>query len=280
MKRWFACVTLLFLAAPLQGQAMREFQASHKRGDTRSLSVQVRFNAGTLRLGAARPGELYAMRLGFDAERFSPVARYTAADGHLTLGTAALGTAGFRVVDHRQLEQQASVLLAPDVPLELAVDLGAGIGNIDLGDLLLSSATIRSAASRTSISVSTPNRGHCTTLDLNAGASEISTDRLGNARCAEIRFEGGVGKATLDLTGQWHDVLRVRAAMALGELHLRFPKDAGVEITLDRTLTTFRPVGFTRQGTTYTSANFSHARRIIHVDVSTAVGGIVTEWTE
>ncbi|MGH7533502.1 MAG: hypothetical protein ACREL4_09450, partial [Gemmatimonadales bacterium] len=168
----------------------------------------------------------------------------------------------------------------PDIPLDISIDLGAGVGDIDLGGLQLTSATIRSAASRTSISVSTPNRGHCTTLDVNAGASEISTDRLGNARCAEIRFEGGVGKATLDLTGQWHDVLRVRAAMALGELHLLFPTDAGVEITLDRTLTTFRPVGFTRQGTTYTSLNFAHARRTIHVDVSTAVGGIVTEWKQ
>ncbi|MGH7532167.1 MAG: hypothetical protein ACREL4_02645, partial [Gemmatimonadales bacterium] len=89
MKRWIGCATLLFLAAPLHGQAMREFQASHKRGDARSLSVKVQFSAGTLRVGAARPGDLYAMRLGFYAERFSPVARYIAADGHLTLGTAA-----------------------------------------------------------------------------------------------------------------------------------------------------------------------------------------------
>lgn len=280
MIRWAASVALLFLAAPLHGQAMREFQASHRRGDARSLIVRVQFTAGTLHLQAAPPGDLYSMRLGFDAERFAPVARYTVADGRLTLGTTTLGSGGFRVVDHRQLEQQASVLLAPDIPLDLAIDLGAGVGDIDLGGLQLASATIRSAASRTSISVSTPNPGHCTTLDVNAGASEISTDRLGNARCAEIRFEGGVGKATLDLSGQWHDALRVRAHMALGELHLVFPKDAGVEITLDRTLTTFRPVGFSRQGTTYTSANLSTARRIIHIDVSTAVGGIVTEWRE
>lgn len=280
MNRWTSGALLLLLAGPLHGQSMREFQASHRRGDARALSVHVRFSAGTLRLGAARPGDLYRMRLAFDAQRFSPVARYTAADGRLILGTSAAGDAGFRVVNQRQLAQQASVALAPDVPLQLDVDLGAGLGNIDLGGLELASATIRSAASRTSIAVSTPNPGRCTTLDIDAGASEITTDRLGNARCAEIRFEGGVGKATLDLSGRWDDVLRVRAQMALGELHLLLPKDAGVEITLDRTLTTFRPVGFTRQGTTYTSTNISRAKRTIHVDVSTAVGGIVTEWKQ
>jgi hypothetical protein len=276
--RWTASALLLLLAAPLHGQSMREFQASHRRGDAGALSVHVQFSAGALHLDAARPGDLYRMRLAFDAQRFSPVARYSAADGRLTLGTSAAGDAGFRVVNQRQLAQQASVTLAPDLPIALEVDLGAGLGSIDLGGLELTSATIRSAASRTSISVSSPNPGRCTSLDIDAGASEITTDRLGNARCTEIRFEGGVGKTTLDLSGQWSDVLRVRAQMALGELHLLLPKDAGVEITLDRTLTTFRPVGFTRQGATYTSTNFSAARRTIHVDVSTAVGGVVTEW--
>ncbi|HEV2291690.1 MAG TPA: hypothetical protein VGR60_07605 [Gemmatimonadales bacterium] len=278
MKPWAPVAAALLLATPLHAQTMRAFEASHRRGDARSLAVRVDFNAGSLHLAAARPGDLYRMRLAFDAERFAPVARYSAADGHLLLGTTPAGETGFRVVGQRQLAQQASVALAPDVPLTLEINIGAGLGDIDLGGLELSSASIRTAASRTTVTVSTPNPGHCSTLDLDAGASELSTDRLGNARCANIRFQGGVGKVTLDLTGAWTDALRVQARMALGELHLLLPKDAGVEIMLDRTLTTFEPVGFTRKGTTYTSANFASARRTIRIDVSTAVGGIVTEW--
>lgn len=264
--------------APLRAQTMRDFQVSHRRGAEKSLTVHVDFAAGSLVLAAGRPGDLYRMRLGFDADRYTPLARYDANRGAVSLGARAVGQAGIRVVNQRQLAQRAEVALAPDVPLDLDVTVGAGLGDIQLGGLDLSSAAIHAAASRTTISVDRPNRGHCSTLDLDAGASELVTDRLGNARCADIRFEGGVGKVTLDLTGDWRDALRVQARMALGELHLTLPKDAGVEIVLDRTLTTFKPTGFTRQGTTYTSDGFSRAKRTIHIDVSTAVGGIVTEW--
>ena len=264
--------------APLRAQTMRDFQVSHRRGTEKSLTAHVDFAAGSLVLAAGSPGDLFRMRLGFDADRYTPLARYDATRGAVSLGARAVGQAGIRVINQRQLAQRAEVALAPDVPLDLDVTVGAGLGAIELGGLDLSSVAIHAAASRTTISVDRPNRGHCSTLDLDAGASELMTDRLGNARCADIRFEGGVGKVTLDLTGDWRDALRVQARMALGELHLTLPKDAGVEIVLDRTLTTFKPTGFTRQGTTYTSDGFSRAKRTIHIDVSTAVGGIVTEW--
>lgn len=266
-------------AAPLRAQTMRDFQAVRHRAAEKALTAQVDFAAGSLVLGAGKPGDLYRMRLAFDADRFTPVAQYDATRGAVSLGARAIGQAGIRVVNQRQLAQRAEVELAPDVPLDLDVTVGAGLGDIDLGGLDLSSAAIHAAASRTTIAVSRPNRGHCSTLDLDAGASELVTDRLGNARCTDIRFEGGVGKVTLDLTGEWRDALRVRARMALGELHLTLPKDAGVEIVLDRTLTTFKPTGFVQHGTTYTSNGFDRAKRTIHIDVSTAVGAIVTDWS-
>ncbi|MFI5234258.1 MAG: hypothetical protein ACHQXA_00975 [Gemmatimonadales bacterium] len=275
-----AAAALALLAAPVQAQTMRTFETSRHRGTEAALRVQVDFAAGTLKLGAGTPGRLYQMQLDFDADRYTPVARFDGTDPAVSLGVHSAGQTSFQVISERHLAQRAVVELAPDVPLHLNVTLGAGVGAIDLGGLTLADASIRTAASRTTVSVSRPNRGHCTTLDLDAGASELVTNRLGNSRCAEIRFEGGVGKVALDLSGAWTDVLRVRARMALGELRLLLPRDAGVEIVLDRTLTTFRPVGFTRHGATYTSGNFDHATRTIRIDVSTAVGGIVTEWID
>lgn len=278
MRRIAAALALSLLALPLQGQAMRQFSASHRRGNTTALAVRVNFSAGTLHLGAAPTGELYRMDLAFDADRFAPVAGYTPATGSLTLGTTPVGDAGIRVMNRSQLAQRAAIELAPDIPLQLDVNLGAGFGEIELGGLRLRTARIRTAGSRTTVSARTRNAIPCGTLDLDAGASELTTEHLGNLRCAEIRSEGGVGRVTLDLTGAWTDALRVRARMALGELHLVLPRDAGVAIALDRTLTTFQPAGFTRKGSSYTSANFGKAHRTIQIDISTAVGGIVTEW--
>lgn len=272
--------TLLVAAAPLRAQTMREFHVSRRLGAETALKARVTFAAGTLVLGAGARGTLYRMDLAFDADRFTPLATFDPAGASLVLGARAVGDAGLRVVNQRQLAQRAEVALSPDLPLDLDVTVGAGMGQLDLGGLDVTSAAIHTAASRTTLAVTAPNRGRCTTLDLDAGASTLMTDRLGNLRCGEIRFQGGVGKVTLDLRGEWHDVLRVRARMALGEVHLILPRDAGVEIVLDRTLTSFQPVGFTRQGTTYTSDGFSKTRRTIHIDVSTAVGGLVTEWAE
>lgn len=273
-----AGVLLACWPGALAAQTLRTFTVSRDRGGETALSARVEFAAGTLRLGAGQRGTLYRMDLDFDAERFTPLARFDGSGATATLGVRGLADGGFRMVDQRQLAQRAVIALAPDVPLHLDVTVGAGFGTVDLGGLDLADAAIHTAASRTTVRVSRPTTGHCTSLDLDAGAAELSTETLGNARCANIRFEGGVGQVTLDLTGEWSDALRVEAKMALGELRLRLPSDAGVEIVLDRTLTSFQPTGFTRRGAIYTSANFSQAKRTIHVDVTTAVGGIGVEW--
>ena len=89
---------------------------------------------------------------------------------------------------------------------------------------------------------------------------------------------GGGGATTLDLTGRWTSTLRVRAKQALGNLKLVLPKDAGVRIVLDRTLTSFTPVGFVQDGAAWVTPNFRTAARTIQIDITTAVGGIEVRW--
>jgi len=183
-----------------------------------------------------------------------------------------------RVTNRDQLAQHAVVGLSTTVPLDLDVTLGAGEGHIDLGGLRIRHAAVHSVATRTVIRASRPNRIACETLDLDGGAAEVITEKLGNLRCAEIRFEGGVGQTTLDLTGDWSSTLRVRARQALGTLHLTLPKDAGVRIVLDQTLASFEPTGFTKEGNAWVTPNYRSAVRTIQVDVTSAVGGLEASW--
>ena len=243
-----------------------------------ALDVKVEFGAGYLVLGPNDEGMLYDAELRYDQERAAPAHRYDAATHQLDLRLRPVGNAGVRVTNRSQLTQRASVRLAPNVPLTLDVTLGAGEGEIELGGLRLRSAAVHSVATRTLIRASRPNTTSCETLDLDGGAAEVITEHLGNLRCAEIRFEGGVGATTLDLTGRWTSTLRVRAKQALGQLRLVLPKDAGVRIVLDRTLASFDPSGFERDGAAYVTPDFRGAARTIHIDVTTAVGGIEIVW--
>jgi hypothetical protein len=276
-----ACVVALLLgAAPLAvaAQTMRTFTVERKTGDTPRLRATVEFGAGELSLGPATRGMLYSAEMRYDQERASPQHRFDAQSQQLDLRLRPIGNAGVRVTNREQLAQRAVVTLAPDLPLDLDVTLGAGEGQIQLGGLKLRRAAIHSVATRTVIRVDRPNSVECETLDLDGGAAEVYTEQLGNLRCAEIRFDGGVGQTRLDLTGRWTSTLRLSAKQALGTLTLVLPKDAGVRIVLDRTLSSFEPTGFTKAGNAWVSTNFQRSPRTILVDVTSAVGGLVVEW--
>ena len=265
-------------AAPLAAQSMRTFTASRKLESAPALSVGVEFGAGYLTLGPNTQGMLYDVSVRYDQERSTPEHRYDATTHRLELRLRPIGSAGVRITNREQLAQRASLTFAPTIPLVLDVTLGAGEGELELGGLRIKSAAVHSVATRTIIRASHPNTIACETLDLDGGAAEVITEHLGNLRCAEIRFDGGVGATTLDLTGRWTSTLRVRAKQALGNLKLVLPKDAGVRIVLDRTLTSFTPVGFVQDGAAWVTPNFRTAARTIQIDVTTAVGGIEVSW--
>jgi hypothetical protein len=274
-------LAVAFLAVsdlPLSAQSMRTFTVSRKAESIPQLAVAVEFGAGILSLGAADAGELYDASLRYDQERAAPQHQYDAQQHRLDLRLRPIGNAGVRVTNRDQMAQHAVIGLSPAIPLTLDITLGAGEGQIELGELRIRRAAVHSVATRTVIRASRPNRIACETLDLDGGAAEVITEKLGNLRCAEIRFEGGVGQTTLDLTGEWTTTLRVRARQALGTLRLTLPKDAGVRIVLDRTLASFEPTGFTREGNAWVTPNFRTASRTIQVDVTSAVGGLEVSW--
>jgi len=268
------------LSAPslLSGQEMRSTSVSRQRHDVRDLNTRIEFAAGTLTLRAARSSVLYAMDLVYDTERYAPLSTFQAESAELALGVQSIGNAGLRVSSRRQLQQNAVVQLSPDVNLSLDVRLGAVEAGLDLGGLRLTDGLIRTAASKTSVRFSQPNKALCSTLELHAGAAEFEALALGNSGCREISFDGGMGEVTLDLTGQWSADARLTARVAVGGLTLRLPRQIGVELVVDRFLASFNPVGFTRKGASYFSDGYDSRQRHLRIEIKTTVGDVGVEW--
>ena len=259
---------------------MRPFSTFRQmHGETR-LNARLEYAAGSLRVAPGEQNELYRMDLSYDGERFVPVSDYDAARGSVNLGLKSSGNSGVRVSSRNQLQQVASVVLSPRVDLSLELNLGAADAEVELGGLRVNSLELSTGASRTAVGFSRPNATRCRRAAFSAGAAEISITGLGNSRCDEIEFDGGVGSVTLDFGGSWSSSSRAKVTMAMGGLTLRLPRNVGVRITMEKFLSSFEPAGLVRQGNAFVSANYARAARHLDVDITSAMGDVNIEWLD
>jgi hypothetical protein len=268
------------MAGGAAAQSMRPFVTYRQlHGETR-LSAALDYAAGSLRVAPGRPAELYRMDLSYDGERFLPISDYDASRGAVSLGLQTVGSGGLRVVSRDQLRQAASVTFSPRVDLDLRLTLGATDADIELGGLRVAAWRLQTGASQAVVRFSQPNGTRCREGVLSAGAADLTVLGLGNSRCDRLDFDGGVGAVTLDFGGTWTSSTRVGVKMAIGELTLRLPRQAGVRLTLDKFLAAFEPAGLRRNGTSYESADYAGAERRLDIEVRTAVGEVRVEWVE
>ncbi len=277
---WRMAVILLLWASAAQAQTMRPFSTFRQlHGETR-LTARLEYAAGNLQIAPAAEAQLYRMDLAYDDGRYLPISDYDAQSGTVLLGLRPAGQGGVRVVSRTQLSQVAAVGLSPRVNLALAISLGAVDAQVELGGLRVTSLDVKTGASRTMIRFSRPNAVRCQQALFSAGAAEVSVIGLGNSRCDEIGFEGGIGKVTLDFGGVWTSSSRVEVQMAVGELTLRLPRNAGVRIRMDKFLSSFEPAGLVRRGRAFESRNYADAERRLDLDITSAMGEVNVEWVE
>jgi hypothetical protein len=257
---------------------MRPFSTFRQlHGETR-LKVHLEYGSGNLRLQPGEPRDLYRMNLSYDEDRFLPVSDFDSPAGTVHLGLKARGEGGVRVVSRNQLRQAALISLSPRVELNLDVSLGAVDADLELGGLRLSQIDVKTGASQAAVRFSRPNTMRCRSATFSAGAAEVSVIGLGNSRCEEIVFEGGVGKVLLDFSGAATSNVRAAVKMAVGGITLRLPRAVGVRIAMDKFLSSFEAAGLVRRGGAFVSPNYDKASRKLDIELLTAMGGIDVEW--
>ena len=280
MMKGSVILALVLWAGSVEAQSMRPFATFRQRhGETR-LNARLEYAAGTLRVAPGSSADLYRMDVSYDEDRYLPISDFDTQTGSVVLGLRPAGQGGVRVVSRNQLSQIAAVALSPAVDLNLALTLGAVNADVDLGGLSVTNLQVKTGASRAVIRFSQPNAARCDLASISAGAAEISVLGLGNSRCDEIEFEGGVGRVVLDFGGAWSSSSRVEVTMAVGELTLRLPRKVGLRITMDKFLSSFKPDGLVRRGNTFQSPDYARRDRHLDLDLTTAMGGVNVEWVE
>ena len=293
---------LLIALAPstgaLYGQEWSEFRSARQAHSiTESLSLELVYGAGELTIAPGDGDILYDLRMTFDAQKFKPVRSWEAKDGRgdLTIGLTTVGDSGewiealssgdldadpdlsIDLGDLRDLDKSAGTLnlkLGRRLPIDLKVSAGAAKSEVELGGVALSRLELVTAASETELSFDEPNPIEMAELVIRAGAAEIRTERLGNARFQSFELKGGVGDVLLDFTGDWRRDATGTVKMGVGSLELKLPSELGVWIRKSSFLTSFKAPGFEKVEDGFRSPNWASAEHRLELALETAFGAI------
>ncbi len=270
---------LLTLPAAAGAQEYRTVRQSRRLDTSAPVTVTVEFAIGRFQVGPASDGRLYHVDLTYVENLFDPSIDYDAA--RRTLDVRVSETRGnIKARDLKNPRQALTLQLHPNVPLDLDLEFGAVKADLALGGLALRRARVETGASETVLSFDRPNAIICDELRLEVGAAKLTTRALGNSRCRAVRFEGAAGQVELDLSGAWPEgEVSVDVSVAFGEVRLRVPPGIGVRLHTERILARVDRADLVKQGSAYYSADYERAATKLDIDVSTAVGNVVFEWT-
>lgn len=246
----------------------------------KSLDAEVRSDVGTLELSGDEGSNLYSLDLDYDSKHYQHDVRYAKESGgehgRLSLRLESLhekGIGGDGRVNRLRLA------LSDSLPIDLSVGTGVGEARLALSGIHLARLDLESGVGETRISAFEPNAIRCEQIHIRNGVGSLETTGLGNLNFKELDFEGGVGAANLDFTGQWREDAKVQVEVGVGGVSVRMPREVGVRVEATRHfLSGLHLDGFTQRDNAYYSSNYDNASIRVFVRVVTGVGGFRISW--
>jgi hypothetical protein len=296
---------LVLAPAGAAGQEWIEMTTARQVAGVDSLTVDVVYGAGRLRVGPADEDLLYRARMRYDASAFRPVREFerTGDGARVRLGVEGGGGVEDLGLDAdldwdfsdlspfelRDLEgmnagrggsAEMEVGLPGGVPTDLRLRIGAAESTMELGGLPLRRLRIATGASETVVSFDRPNPSVMEELQVKAGAASLEIRGLGHARARHIEVENAVGEVTLDLSGRWAGDATASVKTGVGTVTLRIPADLGVKVDQKTFLGSFSGLGLDEAGDgSYRSENWETADHRLELEVEAALGSIDLERT-
>lgn len=250
-------------------------------GREKSLESIINFGIGSLEItGGDRAAFLYSLDLEYDKNTYEPDIRYSAVsggeEGRLRFDLRSTHKMGLRRERHNN---RLRVTFNDTIPLKLRVTAGVGDARLSLSGIKLERFDFESGVGGSKMSVYEPNPIDCEYIRLKNGVGSIEAVGLGNLNFRELEFEGGVGGANLDFTGEWKRNADIRIQVGVGGVNLNIPREIGVRVDTEKHfLSGLRLEGFNKEDSYYFSENYNDAAIRISVRVVTGIGGFKISW--
>jgi hypothetical protein len=170
------------------------------------------------------------------------------------------------------------------IPISFEIDVGACKGEFDFTGLRINNLDIDLGASSTEINFKKPNPERISEINIDAGASKLKMEGLGNANFDRLSFDGGVGDYTLDFSGELRHKAYVDIDVGLGSLTVLLPENIGVRIRKeDSFLSSFSidEAEFQEvESNVYESENFGKTEGELIFDIEIGLGSVKIEYID
>jgi hypothetical protein len=238
-----------------------------------AVAVQAKFtlNRGALELGGGASG---LMQGEFATNsRNDPAIDYAVHErqGTLTVAQAAVQT-GFGIAP---IENNWSINLNDEMPLDLEIDNGGAHADLNLDTLTVSKLSLSSSVGGAAISIAGV-QPELTSVGLNSTSGDVQLQMNGNyARRHAVNVSSTSGSISADLSGRSAADVTGSFKSATGPITIVVPSAIGVEIEISTTSGTVDASGLTeRSAGTFVNAAFGSTKVTMLLNVRTTSGAI------
>lgn len=286
MKKKLRLLSGILLILPFAGCGWEErvpaevvsITKSQPLGTEKSLEADVNFDVGSLEITAEKGASAYSVDLDYDKATYKEAIEYEQSGdtGRLTFRLESLHKLGIRSDRH---PNRLRLGLNGSLPLRLALNTGVGDARLSLTGLRLSNLDIVSGVGGAKVSSYEPNQVPCDRVRIKNGVGSLDAVGLGNLRFRDFEFEGGVGGANLDFTGEWQQNAEIRIQVGVGGVSVKMPRGIGVKVEGQKNfLSGFHLDDFTMRDSYYYSQGYDEAKIRLSIRVVTGVGGFKITW--
>jgi hypothetical protein len=281
---WILCILPLFAACiyedhiPIEMVSMNQ---SQPLGTEKSLEATVRFDVGSLEISQeSDAASLYSLDLYYDKASYMPDIQYDSAfageEGRFSFGLESTHKVGIRKERHNN---RLRLAFTESIPLKLQVTAGVGESRLSLSKIKLAQMDFQSGMGEAKIKAYEPNPIQCEYIRLKNGVGSIEAVGLGNLNFREFEFEGGIGGADLEFTGDWKQNANIRITVGIGGVNIRMPREIGARVEAEKHfLSGVHLEGFSKRDSVYYSNNYDSAAIRISIRVTTGIGEFRITW--
>ena len=241
-----------------------------------SLTANLELGVGKLEIEAGTSGQLYDLDLYYDENALQPDLKLEREGKNAKLDFSFQGKSHWgRAVTNTR----ASLRVHPDIKLRLHASTGVTASEINLSGMTVESLDLEAGVGGTLIRVASRNRTRCRDIQIRNGVGAMEAVGLGNLRFEKLEFEGGVGAAELDFSGEWEDDAEVEIQVGVGGVEIRLPRDLGAEVRMPESFLSGIDVSeFRKEGNTYYSENLDRVSQVVRIRIRTGIGGVSIVW--